>query len=67
VTIHAISRLKRTQVGISTADSDAYVPGKQSDDDLTRWTGTIQHTGDYVIRVNVSPYAERYTLKVRVQ
>ena len=65
--IHAISRRKRTQVSVAEAGSDSYVKGKQSDNDLTRWVGTVPRTTDYVIQVNVYPYAERYTLKVTLR
>jgi hypothetical protein len=65
--IQAISRLKRTQVGIFRADTDDYLEGKQSENDSTRWVGKIPRTGDYVIHVNVHPYAERYLLKLTVK
>lgn len=67
VTIHAISRRKRTQVSIAPAVGDFEVPGEQSDTDWTRWAGKVPRTGDYIIQVNVHPYGERYTLKVTVK
>ena len=67
LTVHAISRRKRTQVGVTLAKDDSYVPGKQKDSDLTRWQGRLPVTGDYLIQVNVSPYAEWYTLKVTLR
>ena len=67
MTVHAISRRKRTQVGVTLAKDDGYVAGKQKDSDLTRWQGRLPVTGDYLIQVNVSPYAEWYTLKVTLR
>ena len=65
--VHAISRLKRTQVSVISVDDDSDILARQSDTDLTRWAGTAPRTGDYIIQVNVHPYAERYTLKVTVR
>lgn len=65
--VHAISRRKRTQVSVFAVDDDSDILHNQSDNDLTRWAGKVPRTGDYVIQVNVHPYAERYTLKVTVR
>ena len=65
--VHAISRLKRTQVSVVSVVDDSDIVRKESDTDLTRWAGKVPRTGDYLIQVNVHPYAERYTLKVTVR
>ena len=67
LTVHAISRRKRTQVGVALAKDDSHVAGEQKDSDLTRWKGKLPSTGDYLISVNVHPYAEWYTLKVTLK
>ena len=65
--VRALSRRKRTQVGVTFAEDDSYVAGKQKESDLTRWEGRLTRTGDYLIQVNVSPYSEWYTLRVTLK
>ncbi|MGH9905154.1 MAG: hypothetical protein ACRD8U_06160 [Pyrinomonadaceae bacterium] len=66
--VDAISRRKRTQVYVSHAEDDASLTEVEPDRaNLTHWEGIAPRTGDYLIRVNVHPYAERYTLKVTVR
>ena len=65
--IHAISRRKRTQVSVFSVADDSDTLRNDSDTDWTRWAGKVPRTGDYIIQVNVHPYAERYTLKVTVR
>jgi hypothetical protein len=65
--VRALSRRKRTQVGVAFMEDSSYVAGKQKESDLTRWEGRLTRTGDYLIQVNVSPYSEWYTLSVTLR
>ena len=64
--VQAISRLKNTQVSVSQAEGDISLADER-DCDQTRFEGRVPRTGDYLIRVNVHPCGEDYTLTVTVR